>query len=173
MTVLALVLLLMAAAAPLLHAPLRRLVADPVLPVASCSAVLLGAAAAVAAAADDVQGWERATAAVLGVLAAVTAGSHVVRAVFRLTRREVWPARAARAGDLIAEPADAGDPGSGGVDPDRPGDRATIAALQASSSRQCDQMRTSLPPRRFRNIVLQTLRKPPRRLEWRGSRTRR
>lgn len=110
MTVLALVLLLMAAAAPLLHAPLRRLVADPVLPVASCSAVLLGAAAAVAAAADDVQGWERATAAVLGVLAAVTAGSHVVRAVFRLTRREVWPARAARAGDLLVEPADLGDP---------------------------------------------------------------
>ena len=110
MTVLALVLLLGAAAAPLLHAPLRRLVADPVLPVASCSAVLLGAAAAVAAAADDVQGWERATAAVLGVLAAVTAGSHVVRAVFRLTRREVWPARAARAGDLLVEPADPADP---------------------------------------------------------------
>ena len=110
MTVLALVLLLMAAAAPLLHAPMRRLVADPVLPVASCSAVLLGAAAAVAAAADDVQGWERATAAVLGVLAAVTAGSHVVRAVFRLTRREVWPARAARAGDLLVEPADPADP---------------------------------------------------------------
>ena len=110
MTVLALVLLLVAAAAPLLHAPLRRLVADPVLPVASCSAVLLGAAAAVAAAADDVQGWERATAAVLGVLAAVTAGSHVVRAVFRLTRREVWPVRAARAGDLLVEPADPADP---------------------------------------------------------------
>lgn len=110
MTVLALVLLLMAAAAPLLHAPMRRLVADPVLPVAICSAVLLGAAAAVAAAADDVQGWERATAAVLGVLAAVTAGSHVVRAVFRLTRREVWPARAARAGDLLVEPADPADP---------------------------------------------------------------
>lgn len=110
MTVLALVLLLMAAAAPLLHAPLRRLVADPVLPVAGCSAVLLGGAAAVAAAADDVQGWERATAAVLGVLAAVTAGSHVVRAVFRLTRREVWPARAARAGDLLVEPADPADP---------------------------------------------------------------
>jgi len=30
---------------------------------------------------------------VLGVLVAVTAGSHVVRAVFRLTRREVRPAR--------------------------------------------------------------------------------
>ncbi len=38
-------------------------------------------------------GWQRAAAAVLGVLVAVTAGSHVVRAVFRLTRREVRPAR--------------------------------------------------------------------------------
>ena len=93
MIVAALVLLLLAAAAPVADRPLRRLVADPVLPVAVLSAALLAAAAALAASADDVSGWQRAAAAVLGVLVAVTAGSHVVRAVFRLTRREVRPAR--------------------------------------------------------------------------------
>jgi hypothetical protein len=93
MIVAALVLLLLAAAAPVADRPLRRLVADPVLPVAVLSAALLAGAAALAASADDVSGWQRAEAAVPGVLVAVTAGSHVVRAVFRLTRREVRPAR--------------------------------------------------------------------------------
>jgi hypothetical protein len=88
-----LVLLLLAAAAPLADRPARRVVADPVLPVAVLAGVLLAVAAAVAAAAEDVAGWQRATAAVLGVVVAVTSGSHVVRAVFRLTRREVRPAR--------------------------------------------------------------------------------
>jgi len=93
MIVAALVLLLLAAAAPVADRPLRRLVADPVLPVAVLAAALLAAAAALAASADDAAGWQRAAAGVLGVLVAVTAGSHVVRAVFRLTRREVRPAR--------------------------------------------------------------------------------
>jgi hypothetical protein len=93
MIVAALVLLLLAAAAPVADRPLRRVVADPVLPVAVLAAALLAAAAALAASADEVSGWQRAAAAVLGVLVAVTAGSHVVRAVFRLTRREVRPAR--------------------------------------------------------------------------------
>ena len=93
MIVAALVLLLLAATAPVADRPLRRVVADPVLPVAVLAAALLAAAAALAASADDVSGWQRAAAAVLGVLVAVTAGSHVVRAVFRLTRREVRPAR--------------------------------------------------------------------------------
>jgi hypothetical protein len=93
MIVSALVLLLLAAAAPAADRPLRRVVADPVLPVAILAGALLAAAAALAATADDVSGWQRAAAAVLGVLVAVTAGSHVVRAVFRLTRREVRPAR--------------------------------------------------------------------------------
>jgi len=93
MIVAALVLLLLAAAAPVADRPLRRVVADPVLPVAVLAAALLAAAAVLAASADDVSGWQRAAAAVLGVLVAVTAGSHVVRAVFRLTRREVRPAR--------------------------------------------------------------------------------
>jgi hypothetical protein len=88
-----LVLLLLAAAAPLADRPARRVVADPVLPVAVLAGVLLAVAAAVAAAAEDVAGWQRATAAVLGVVVAVTSGSHVVRAVFRPTRREVRPAR--------------------------------------------------------------------------------
>jgi hypothetical protein len=104
MIVSALVLLLLAAAAPTADRPLRRIVADPVLPVAVLAAALLAAAAAMAAAADDVSGWQRAAAAVLGVLVAVTAGSHVVRAVFRLTRREVRPARPG------AVPADAAPP---------------------------------------------------------------
>ena len=107
MIVSALVLLLLAAAAPTADRPLRRIVADPVLPVAVLAAALLAAAAALAATADDVSGWQRAAAAVLGVLVAVTAGSHVVRAVFRLTRREVRPARPARPG---AVPADAAPP---------------------------------------------------------------
>lgn len=104
MTNLALLLLLLSALAPLLDRPLRRVVADPVLPVAALAAVLLAAAAATAAAADDSEGWQRAAAAVLGVLAAVTAGSHVVRAVFRLTRREY---RLVRAGRPAREPVEA------------------------------------------------------------------
>ena len=106
MIVSALLLLLLAAAAPTADRPLRRIVADPVLPVAVLAAALLAAAAALAATADDVSGWQRAAAAVLGVLVAVTAGSHVVRAVFRLTRREVRPARPG------AVPADAAPPGA-------------------------------------------------------------
>ena len=96
MTVLALLLLLLAAAAPLLDRPLRALVADPVLPVAVLAVLLLTGAAAAGAAADEVHGWERAAAAVLGVLVAVSAGSHVVRGTFRLTRGEVLPAPAHR-----------------------------------------------------------------------------
>ncbi|MEO7979645.1 MAG: hypothetical protein ABI807_01900 [Sporichthyaceae bacterium] len=107
MTVLALVLLLLTAAAPLLHRPLRALVDDPVLPVAALAGLLLAGAAAAAAAADHVDGWERAAAAALGVLAAVPAGSHAVRATFRLTRGEVWPRRRRRrpAADAAADPA--------------------------------------------------------------------
>ena len=103
-TNLALLLLLLSALAPLLDRPLRRVVADPVLPVAVLAAALLAAAAATAAAADDSDGWQRAAAAVLGVLVAVTAGSHVVRAVFRLTRREYRLVRAGRARPGVRPP---------------------------------------------------------------------
>ncbi len=105
MTTLALLLLLLAAAAPMLHRPARLLVADPVLPVALLSAVLLAGAAAAAAAADEVEGWQRAAAAVLAVLVAVVAGSHAVRATFRLTRGELLPSRA-RDRDTARPPRD-------------------------------------------------------------------
>jgi hypothetical protein len=102
-TVLALVLMLLAAAAPLTDRPLRGVVADPVVPVALLAGVLLAAAAVVAArTADPVSGTARAGALVLGVVVAVTAGSHVVRAVFRLTRKEFWPGRPDRTGHLGA-----------------------------------------------------------------------
>ena len=123
MTDLALLLLLLSALAPLLDRPLRRVVRDPVLPVAVLAAALLAAGAATAAAADDSDGWQRAAAAVLGVLVAVTAGSHVVRAVFRLTRREY---RLVRAGQPAREPAST-TPGaaaggdSGGLELEAPG----------------------------------------------------
>jgi hypothetical protein len=118
-TTLALALLLLAALVPLLDQPLRRFLADPVLPVAVLAAALLAASAAAGAAADDVSGWQRAAAAVLGVLVAVTAGSHVVRAVFRLTRREI---RLVRAGAVTPPPpvAEGGTDG-GALDLEAPG----------------------------------------------------
>lgn len=107
MSALSLLLLLGSAAAPLLDRPLRRLLADPVLPVAMLSGLLLAAATAVAAGVDQPSGTVQALAAVLGVLVAVTAGSHVVRAVFRLTRNEVRPVRVGhRAAARPDDPAD-------------------------------------------------------------------
>jgi hypothetical protein len=98
--VLALSLMLLSAATPLADRPLRRVVADPVVPVALLAAALLGGAAGVAARTDPADGTARACAQVLGVVVAVTAGSHVVRAVFRLTRGELWPGRPRR-GDRV------------------------------------------------------------------------
>ena len=110
MTVLALVLLLLAAAAPLLDRPLRPVFADPVLPVAAVAGGLLALAALAAAFTDEVDDWERGAAAVLGVLAAVTAGSHVVRSVFRLTRRQLWPGRTPHRTVYVHRGADEVDP---------------------------------------------------------------
>lgn len=93
MTAIVLVLLALAAGAPLLAVPLRRVLADPVLPVAAVSVVLLCAGAAVAADTEPAAGWRLAAALVLAVVVATTAGSHVVRAVFRLMRREFLPVR--------------------------------------------------------------------------------
>lgn len=103
MTVLALLLLLLATLSPLLVPPGRRLVVDPVVPVAAVTAVLLALAATVAARTDPASGWRLAAALVLGVAAATTGGSPVVRSVFRLMRREFLPARTRRA----ATPAEA------------------------------------------------------------------
>jgi hypothetical protein len=112
-TIAVLVLLALVAAAPLLAVPLRRVVADPVLPAAVVSVLLLAVAAVLAADVDDAHGWRLATALVLGVLAATTAGSNVVRAVFRSMRGEFVPARVrdtvrVRAGDAD-DVRDAGD----------------------------------------------------------------
>lgn len=93
MTVLALVLLLLTALTPLLLPAGRRLVMDPVMPVAGAAGLLLAVAAAVAARSDPASGWRLATALVLGVAVATTGGSPVVRSVFRLMRREFLPAR--------------------------------------------------------------------------------
>jgi hypothetical protein len=103
-TNLALLLLLLATAAPLLTRPLRHVVADPVLPVAALLALLLAAGAAVAARVDPVDGWRLAAALVLGVVVATTGGSLVVRAVFRLMRREFLPARVRTTANAVAAP---------------------------------------------------------------------
>lgn len=99
MTALTLTLLALATATPLLLVPLRRVLADPVVPVAALACALLAAAAGLAAALDPVHGALRAVATVLAVAVAVSPGSSVVRAVFRLMRREFLPAR------LPADPA--------------------------------------------------------------------
>lgn len=114
MTILALVLLLAAASVPSLDRPLRRWLGDPVLAVALLSVALLGAAAIIAAAADEPTGWVGSAAwgaaAALGVAVAVCAGSHVVRGVFRLTRNEIRPGRSATPAAAAPAPASDGSP---------------------------------------------------------------
>ena len=107
-TLLTLLLLALTAASPLLLPLLGRRLADPVLPTAAVAAALLAGAAVAAAGAggDPAGGWELAAAQVLGVLAATSAGSPVVRAVFRLVRREFLPRRV-----LPGEPDPARPPG--------------------------------------------------------------
>jgi hypothetical protein len=89
MTVLALVLLALAAVAPGLRFVLRRELDDPTLLVAGLTAVLLATAAWVAAYTDGTDGWRAASALVLGVAVATTGGSDIVRATFRLMRGEL------------------------------------------------------------------------------------
>ena len=107
MTVLCLVLLACCAATPLLARPLRHVVTDPVLPVAIVSVLLLGAAAALAGETDPLRGWRLGAALVVAVMVATTAGSHVVRAVFRLMRREFLPTRARPVRPATVDDADA------------------------------------------------------------------
>jgi hypothetical protein len=87
-TVVALLFLLLATLAPLLVLALRGSRRDPTLALAALAAGLLAVAAIVAAYADPVGGWRRGAALVLGVAAATTAGSDVVRATFRVIRGE-------------------------------------------------------------------------------------
>jgi hypothetical protein len=93
---LALVLLLLACLAPVLVLVLRRLLADPTVLLAAVVVALLAAAAILAASADGTDGWRRAAALVLGVTAATTGGSDVVRATFRVIRGELLPRRRPR-----------------------------------------------------------------------------
>lgn len=138
MSVLALALLLFTALAPALVLALRNVDRDPTVALAVLAGALLAAAALFAAYADPAGGWRRGAALVLGVAAATTAGSDVVRGTFRLTRGELLPPRRRRrpgpaadqdgvgsdpdleslAGDIDSDPGDRGDPGD-------PGDSAT------------------------------------------------
>lgn len=93
MSLLALALLLLATLAPLLAVALRRLRRDPTVALAALAATLLALAAFVAAVADPAHGWRRAAALVLGVTAATTAGSDVVRGTFRVIRGELLAPR--------------------------------------------------------------------------------
>jgi hypothetical protein len=110
MTVLALVLLLLCAAAPAVLPLLRRWVPDPVLPTAVLATLLLALAAGVAAGTDPAHGWRLAAALVLGVAAATTGGGLVVRGVFRLMRKEwrPWsgPSRSTSRADGVPSPVD-------------------------------------------------------------------
>ena len=103
MSVLALVLLLLTALAPALILALRNVDRDPTVALAVLAAVLLAAAAILAAYADPTDGWRRGAALVLGVAAATTAGSDVVRGTFRLIRGELLPPRPRRRRPAIDE----------------------------------------------------------------------
>jgi hypothetical protein len=123
MTVLALLLLLLATAAPATLPLLRRWVRDPVLPAAVLATLFLALAAAVAALddpADPADGWRLAAALVLGVAAATTGGGLVVRGVFRLMREEwrPWAAPRAAAAQAPSSPDDPAASDEGAPAPD-------------------------------------------------------
>jgi hypothetical protein len=120
-SVLALVLLLFTALAPALILALRKVDRDPTVSLAVLAAVLLAAAAIFAAYADPTDGWRRGAALVLGVAAATTAGSDVVRGTFRLTRGELLPLRRPiRSGPHAARSAPDEDGVESDPDPDAP-----------------------------------------------------
>jgi hypothetical protein len=113
MTVAALILLLLVTLSPLLALALRHSPRDPIVALAFLAAALLGFAAIFAAYADPVGGWRRAAALVLGVTAATTAGSDVVRATFRVIRGEFLAPRRRRVPATDVEDSiDVDEPGS-------------------------------------------------------------
>jgi hypothetical protein len=129
-SVLALALLLLTALAPALVLALRNVDRDLTVALAVLAGVLLAGAALVAAYADPTGGWRRGAALVLGVAAATTAGSDVVRGTFRLTRGELLPPRRRRRPGLGSDEEAVGpdpDPGStaGDVDSAPDGEYAT------------------------------------------------
>ena len=133
-TILALVLLLLAALAPLLVLALRRVDAtrrSRSLCWPRCCSQL---AAIVAAYADPADGWRRGAALVLGVAAATTAGSDVVRATFRLIRGEFLPPRRRRRHDC-KRPVQLPDHAAG-----------RVAALQTHFGRDVRQRPANRPP---------------------------
>lgn len=115
MSLLALALLLLATVAPLLVLALRRVPRDPTVALAALGALLLGTAAVCAAVADPAGGWRRGAALVLGVTAATTVGSDVVRATFRVMRGELLAPR--RRHPRPIDDVDVGDD----IDVDAPG----------------------------------------------------
>ena len=112
MTAAALVLLLLATLSPLLALALRHARRDPIVALAFLAAALLGGAAIFAAYADPVGGWRRGAALVLGVAAATTAGSDVVRATFRVIRGEFLAPRRPRVPAADEDNIDIDEPGS-------------------------------------------------------------
>lgn len=126
MSVLALALLLLTALAPALVLALRNADRDLTVALAVLAGVLLAVAALVAAYADPTGGWRRGAALVLGVAAATTAGSDVVRGTFRLTRGELLPPRRRR--HELDEHRPAADDEAGGSAPD-PGSTAGEGAI--------------------------------------------
>jgi hypothetical protein len=137
-SVLALALLLLTALAPALVLALRTVDRDPTVALAVLAGVLLAAAALFAAYADPTGGGRRGAAMVLGVAAATTAGSDVVRGTFRLTRGEMLPLRRRRRpGPAADEDAVGSDPDleslAGDIDSD-PGDSATGDSATAGDS---------------------------------------
>jgi hypothetical protein len=129
MSILALVLLLLAALAPGLVLALRKVERDPTVPLAVLAALLLALAAILAAYADPADGWRRGAALVLGVAAATTAGSDVVRATFRVIRGDFLPPRRRhhpRLADQGAEPD--------GPDVDDASDTADESAISGGSA---------------------------------------
>jgi hypothetical protein len=127
-SVLALALLLLTALAPALVLALRNADRDLTVALAVLAGVLLAVAALVAAYADPTGGWRRGAALVLGVAAATTAGSDVVRGTFRLTRGELLPPRRRRRHELDEHRPAADDEAVGSApDPESTVDEGAIA----------------------------------------------
>jgi hypothetical protein len=124
---LALILLLLTALAPALILALRKVDRDPTVALAVLAGVLLAAAALFAAYADPTGGWRRGAALVLGVAAATTAGSDVVRGTFRLTRGELLPPRRRRPRPGPDETGSARAHDGLGSDPDSLADEAAVS----------------------------------------------
>jgi hypothetical protein len=136
-SVLALALLLLTALAPVLVLVLRNVDRDPTVALAVLAGVLLAAAALFAAYADPTGGWRRGAAMVLGVVAATTAGSDVVRGTFRLTRGELLPPRR-RPRPRPDEGRTASDDDAIGSDPDPEALAGVIAPATDESATRSD-----------------------------------